>query len=558
MQLMIYEPQQWNLFEPNQLPIFFPIPMSRLDEIKALEFADGRRPYPYQAENGLFFEQNGFRCICADGTGLGKTLSALLPILMNREKMLQLLVFCKTTLKIQFLEEIFSALGIYKIQILTTASDFIDTDAEVWIISYDLAKRKEMLDNLLENCHPQFVILDECQQIKNWDSNRTQSIVKLCAEVPYVLGTSATPISNNLEEFFPMLHICRPERFPNKKLLTQMMHWVTDSNGKVRKGGISPYYEKHWRALTEDIIIRHNREDVAPDLPTVVRQHRYVKIEDKGALDAYVAEMEKYVQAYDGVTENSLDSDTISYAESRRNLGASLMRLRHLVGDIKIPYAIDFIEEFLNDNPEKKLTVFVHHKSVAEGIMAGVKKLREEGLIDINEPFVLRGGMNEAVRNDLISKCTQNGGWPSSDPLDRLMIASTQAAGEGINLQLCFDAIMVERQFNPPKEEQPEGRFSRQGEQSRELREKFGIKNIFIVYLTLMGTLDGWFNNIVEMKRKELKRVHGDKDFYGGLWGDTDEIVTDFMDLIAEQGRKLIKSVNKTKRKLKKGEVAIS
>jgi len=238
-------------------------------------------------------------------------------------------------------------------------------------------------------------------------------------------------------------------------------------------------------------------------------------------------------------------------------MGASMMRLRHLVGDIKIPYALDFIEEFLTDNPDRKLTVFVHHKTVAEGIINGVRELIRTGKININDPFIIRGGMNEDVRNQLVGRCTANGGWPSKDPLDRLLIASTQAAGEGINLQLCFDALMVERQFNPPREEQPEGRFSRLGDLAKELREKFGIINIFITYLTLLGTLDGWFDNLVEVKRKELKRTHGDKDFYGGLWGDSDEIVTDLMDLIAEEGRKLIKSVNKSKRKLKKGEVVL-
>jgi len=552
MQLKLHVEHQLNLLEPNQAEIYFP---TRADDLKGIVFADGRTPYMYQLDNAEFCAANGFRCIIADDTGLGKTLSVLLAILLNKSKLLPCLIFCKTTLKIQFLEEIFSALDIYNIQIIRSSSDFIDPDAQVWIVSYDLAKRPEVTENLMENVRPQLIVLDECQQIKNWDSARTQAIVKLSAAAPYIIGTSATPISNNLEEYFPMLHMCRPDRFENKKLLTTMMHWVEDTKGKLRKGGISPYYVKHFKALTDDIVIRHAREDVAPDLPKILRHHRYVQIEDQKAIKAYTEEMQKFVDAYDTTTDYDAATakDNMSYAQARQAVGASLMRLRHLVGDIKIPYALDYIEEFLTDNPDKKLTVFVHHKSVAEGILEGVKKLRESGTLDINEPFVIRGGMNEDVRNDLISKCTRNGGWPSNDSRDRLLVASTQAAGEGINLQLCFDALMVERQFNPPKEEQPEGRFSRQGEQARELREKFGIKNIFIVYLTLLGTLDGWFNKLVEMKRKELKRTHGDKDFYGGLWGDTDEIVTDFMDLIADEGRKLIKSVNKTKRKLKKG-----
>jgi len=543
------EEYQNNLFEPNQLPIYFPRPMN-IAEIEKLVFVDGRVPRNYQAENAYFFENNGFRCLCADDTGLGKTLSVLLSIFMHRDKLLPVVVFCKTTLKIQFLEEFFGALDLYP-KIIRTSEDFIDPDADVWIISYDLAKRIGELKDLIS---PKLMILDECQLISNWDSKRTQAIVEFSKGIPYVFGTSATPIHNNLEEYFPMLHIINPERFPDKKMLTHMMNWVETSGGKLRKGGISPYYEKAFKALTDDIVIRHKREDVAKDLPGIVRNHRYVQIEDSKAQKAYMEEMKKYVEAYDATTsEDSL----VPYADAKRSMGASMMRLRHLVGDIKIPYALDFIEEFLTDNPDRKLTVFVHHKTVAEGIINGVRELIRTGKININDPFIIRGGMNEDVRNQLVGRCTANGGWPSKDPLDRLLIASTQAAGEGINLQLCFDALMVERQFNPPREEQPEGRFSRLGDLAKELREKFGIINIFITYLTLLGTLDGWFDNLVEVKRKELKRTHGDKDFYGGLWGDSDEIVTDLMDLIAEEGRKLIKSVNKSKRKLKKGEVVL-
>jgi len=43
----------------------------------------------------------------------------------------------------------------------------------------------------------------------------------------------------------------------------------------------------------------------------------------------------------------------------------------------------------------------------------------------------------------------------------RIMLASTLAAGEGLNLQFCSFYIMMERQWNPANEEQPEGRFSR-------------------------------------------------------------------------------------------------
>ena len=45
-----------------------------------------------------------------------------------------------------------------------------------------------------------------------------------------------------------------------------------------------------------------------------------------------------------------------------------------------------------------------------------------------------------------------------------LLVASQLAAGEGLNLQTCCDCVMHERQWNPGKEEQCEGRFIRIGQ----------------------------------------------------------------------------------------------
>lgn len=545
MQLALHDPHQSLLFDANQMDIPFPLPKTIADYMKIV-LADGRTPRPFQAENVWFFaEKAKFRGICEDDTGLGKTITACCIVHEFKQDLVPLLFTCRTTLKAQMWVEILSTLGIIADIIKSSADlDLINPDAQAWIISYDMIKR---IEDLEERISPKLIILDEVQLIKNPDSARTQAIMEFAAKIPNIIALSATPIKNNLLEYYPILHLVRPDRFPNKKMLEQMCNMVETSNGKYKYGGLNPFYEDAWRALTADIIIRHKREEVAKDLPTILRNHRYVKIEDQKAIKAIAAEMEKFIDAYDQSHNYDAETSTMSYQEARRAAGASLMRLRHLVGDAKIPYIVDYIEEFLTENPDRKLTVFVHHKTVAEGVIAGVAKLRFNGVLDINEPFIIRGGMNEEVRNRLVMQCTRNSGWPTNDPKDRLLIASALAAGEGINLQKCHDALMAERQFNPPNEEQPEGRFSRLGAE--------GVKNIFIVYLTLLNTLDEWFHKLVEQKRIELKRTHGDKDFYGGLWQSEDEIVTDLMDLVAEQGRKFLKSVNKSVKKVKKGEV---
>lgn len=532
MQLLINEPHQLELFEPNQVSIDWPRPKS-ITELTGLILADGRRPRPFQAENISFLTNKaGFRGLIADDTGLGKTISTCATIYENKETLLPVLIVCKTTLKIQWFIELLSTTNIIA-QVISSGDDWINENADAWIVSYDLAKK--YVDN--ESLQPKTIVLDEAQLIKNWEAARTEAIVKLSYRIPYIIGTTATPIKNNFYEYYPILHMIQPKRFNDRAMIDRMCD-LKYHEGKWRRAGIAPYYEKAFRELTDDMVIRHKREDVAPELPTVLRNIRYVEVEDTKAKEALADELKNFVEAYDAYEDYDAEKASESRADLKRKANSSLMRLRHITGDVKVPYILDYIEEFLNESPDRKLTIFVHHKSVADAVLAGITELRSKGAITCNEPYIIRGGMNEEVRNDLVAKCTMNQGWPTNDILDRLLVASTLAAGEGINLQKCRDFLMAERQFNPPNEEQAEGRFSRIGIDE-------SVKNIFGVYMIMKNTVDDWFHKLVEFKRDGLKRTYGDKEEYGGQWGDEDEIVTDFMAVVAEQGRRFIKSVEK-------------
>lgn len=527
---------QTNLFDANQLYVPFPRPKT-IVELCEITFEDGRKVYKHQAENVHFFANKAnFRGVCADDTGLGKTLTVCALLHEFPETLLPILIVCKTTLKVQWWVELMVTCDITA-QIIRTSTSAVKENAKAWIISYDLLKR---IYDLSDSIKPKLLVLDECQAIKNWESARTRSLVEFSRNVPYIIGTSADPIKNDAFEYFPMMHISHPSRppFDNRALFER---WCElKPNGTVwKRAGIDPLYDKAWRAVTEDVIIRHKREDVMPDLPKVRRSHRYVKIEDEDALEGIAKATTEFVEAYDTYKSYDRESATMSWNEARTKARASLMRMRHLVGDAKVPFALDFVEEFLNEGePNTRLTLFVHHKTVADAILAGIEQLRNDRKITCNPPFIIRGGMNEDVRNELVMKCTMNGGWPTNDPFDRLLVASTLAAGEGINLQKCHDCLMVERQFNPPNEEQAFGRFSRIGIEK-------GIDYIFATYLTALNTLDDWFNKINEFKRENLRKTHGDAENYGSEWAAEDEIVTDLMDLAAEEGRKLIKKIKR-------------
>jgi hypothetical protein len=82
-----------------------------------------------------------------------------------------------------------------------------------------------------------------------------------------------------------------------------------------------------------------------------------------------------------------------------------------------------------------------------------------------------------------------------------ILVASQLAAGEGLNLQTCADCVMHERQWNPGKEEQCEGRFIRIGAVA---------KSVNAVYAHLEGltTTDPQLDAIVERKRIQFHALH--------------------------------------------------
>jgi hypothetical protein len=75
-----------------------------------------------------------------------------------------------------------------------------------------------------------------------------------------------------------------------------------------------------------------------------------------------------------------------------------------------------------------------------------------------------------------------------------LLVASQQAAGEGLNMQTCADCVMHERQWNPGREQQCEDRFARIGQEAA---------SVNAIYAQLEGitSIDQQFDVIVENKR---------------------------------------------------------
>lgn len=289
--------------------------------------------------------------------------------------------------------------------------------------------------------------------------------------VRHIISLSGTPIKNNALEYFPILNLLRPEMFPSIKHFESFYvdHYWNGNSYKV--GGLlepEQFLEK-----TKDFIIRRTREEVMPDLPKIQRDFKFYPMGDKVR-----AEYGKKVKK---LGEFLRDNDTSSKTFNT-DLIAQLSILRHITGLAKIQPVLDYISDFLEVEESEKIVIFHHHKDVGTVLS---EKLHE---MTGNQVGILRivSEYDANKRTEILEAFKNN-------PANRILLIPTLAGGEGINLQFCSHAIIMEREWNPCNESQAEGRFSRIGSIS---------SSVSVTYPTAIGTIDEYFAEIVERKRQ--------------------------------------------------------
>ena len=158
----------------------------------------------------------------------------------------------------------------------------------------------------------------------------------------------------------------------------------------------------------------------------------------------------------------------------------------------KVEPVVDYVTDFLTQN-ERKIVIFLHHKDVhgkVEELLSTVCQA-----MGLTMPISLTSDLSPEARHEVVLKFRD-------DPNARVLIASTLASGEGLNLQFCSDCIMMERQWNPANEEQAEARFRRIGSLA---------SMINAVYQVAIGTIDEYLSDLVEKKRMITHEAYSGK-----------------------------------------------
>jgi SNF2 family DNA or RNA helicase len=463
--------------------------------------SDGRKLMPYQAEGIKFLEQSDARALLADEQGLGKTIQALALIKLHRESLLPAVIVTKTTIKMQWHHEIIRWCGVqgFLTQVISSGKEKAAPGFDIYVVTYDLLKT-DAFDMIADKI--KFVVIDECQAIKDHTSGRAKAVQKICKNVDHILPMSGTPIKNNAGEYFTVLNLIQPRLFPQ---YTRFIENDCDSynNGWGYKvGGLrnpEAFHEK-----TKEFILRRTKAEVLPDLPELSRKFYHVEL-DKRLNKAYAAALSEL--------DDMMYNEDMDSMQKNSNMLAIMTKMRQITGVSKVEQCVDFVTEFIESN-DRKIVIFVHHHAAVNKLGSDLNEWLTTH--ELKPALNLNSTLDSNARQDLVERF--------KEPEYRVLIASTLAAGEGLNLQFCSDAIMLERQWNPANEEQAEARFHRFGQMNK----------VNVTYMLASETIDEYFTELVEQKRAIVASTMDNKEI---AW-DQSSLLTELANILVTKGKK--------------------
>ncbi len=466
---------------------------------------------PYQIE-GVLHLAFGERALLADDMGLGKTVQAVAAamLLRNLRGIQCVLVISPASLKTEWEEQIRLFSG------LPTQIVFGDITARkkayrnrtfFTLCNYEqILYDREIIQELL---HPDLIILDEAQRIKNWRTKTATEIKRLQSRYAFVL--TGTPLENRIDEVYSIVD------FLDSDLLGPLFrfnreYYRLNENGK-------PVGYKNLDKLSHrlsSIMLRRRKEDVEKDLPPRTVKNFFVPLseEQEPIYENYKAMVGRLtrIEEYRPLTPEEFDRlqkylacmrmvcDTAYILDSESRVCPKLDELRRV------------IPELLED-PDRKIIVFSEWVRMLDLI-------REYAVEEEMEFSWHTGSVPQHRRREEILRFRE-------DQECRLFLSS-ESGGVGLNLQVADTVINIDQPWNPARLEQRISRVWRKHQERPvsviNLISEFTIEHRMLGLLSAKralaeGVIDGR-EDIKEMDlpsgraafMEKLKEVIGDGD----------------------------------------------
>ena len=312
------------------------------------------------------------------------------------------------------------------------------------------------------------IIGDEIQYISGIDTTRTRAMNQICntfSESKKIF-ISGTPYETKTAQFYPALHLLRPDYFNNEYKYKMRYCDPVKTFFGWKFEGLSNAEELH--QIISKFMIRRLKKDVLKDLPPKVRSVVPMKIKssDRKIYDQCDQELEK------------------SIINKEKNALSKLEALKQASFKAKLNSMIQWIKDYLEIN--EKLVVFIWHQEACE--------ILEKEFANISVSIT---GKTPSKQRDAIKEKFQN------DPKVRLFIGQIKSAGVGLTLTKSRAVAFLEFGNTAPGMEQAEDRVHRIGQKA---------DSVLAYYLVMENSVDESIMEVLNRRNKDLKMVLNNED----------------------------------------------
>lgn len=448
---------------------------------ETLNFPPGETILPFQVEaieKMLRFLRVSQCTYNACEMGLGKSIQTIVAVntLFNELEPPNVLVVCPATMKYVWVSEIekWNTLlnkphGTRPVDILVIdkPSQLNGQIANYTIISYGLVAK---LAPALAEFDWDVLILDEAHYLKDHTSQRSKALFKhLWPNIKYKIALSGTPFTTNVIDgwsIFSRMHESLKDywKFAHSYTNVRFTPWGKKFEGVKNASKLS-------RIIRDNFYIRYLKKDVLPELPDKI--HQTIHLPSDLALES-TEEQKKEQEDYLKKVHLALINGYLSIPQPP----ISIMTQRRLQGLKKLPFTIEYIEEFLDQ--DIPVIVFALHKEF----------IRELATYFVPyKPAVITGETKSFQRASEVNHF-QSGGT-------KLFIGNLIAAGVGITLTASSHVILAEYDFIPSTITQAISRAHRIGQKD----------TVYVHHLIIKDSLEERVLKLILRKQSDFNKV---------------------------------------------------
>jgi SNF2 family DNA or RNA helicase len=451
-------------------------------------------PFPYQLEAAarVLRHMQG-RAILADEVGLGKTIEAgiVLSELRLRGLADRALVVAPAGLVGQWCEELERKFALPCV-VADGRFEAPSGHGVAPIVVASLASaRRERLRSELTGVSWDLVVADEAHRLKNARSASARLARSL--RTRYMLLLSATPIENRLSDLFQLVSLVRPG----------MLGSASEFRAQHGRGEVEAVRNVASLQLgLRELMVRHRRSEITVMLPRRLAETIRVAASTEEA-DLYRAISSRVrEEARDVATSRLLTLRSVQQLAGSSLWASALTldklgwrdladRAAHLRSSAKASVLLQLLERHRARG--EKVVVFTAFRRTLEALCT----------------LLAARGFDTAVYHGSLPRAEKDAGVARFAGAAEVLL-STEAAGEGRNLQFCHVMVNFDLPWNPMQIEQRLGRIHRIGQQ----------QDVQLTNLVARGTLEERLLDVLQTKINLFELVVGELDMILGRVGD--------------------------------------